>query len=38
MEVDMAGPLARMGEMRKAYTILVANPEGKNHWKTSCRR
>jgi hypothetical protein len=26
-----AGHVARMGEMRNAYTILVGNPEGRDH-------
>jgi hypothetical protein len=25
------GHVARVGEMRNAYTILVGKPEGKNH-------
>jgi hypothetical protein len=27
-----AGHVARMGEKRNAYRILVGKPEGKNHW------
>jgi hypothetical protein len=27
-----AGHVARMGEQRNAYRILVGNPEGKDHW------
>jgi hypothetical protein len=27
-----AGYVARMGEKRNAYRILVGNPEGKRHW------
>jgi hypothetical protein len=26
------GYVARMGEKRNAYRILVGKPEGKNHW------
>ena len=25
--------MARMGEMRGVYRILVGKPEGKNHWR-----
>jgi hypothetical protein len=28
----MAGHVARMGEKRNAYRILMENLEGKNHW------
>jgi hypothetical protein len=28
-----AGHVARMGEQRNAYRILVGNPVGKTHWK-----
>jgi hypothetical protein len=27
-----AGYVARMGEERKVYKVLVGKPEGKNHW------
>jgi hypothetical protein len=27
-----AGHVARMGERRNAYRILVGKPEGKSHW------
>jgi hypothetical protein len=27
-----AGHVARMGEVRGAYNILVGRPEGRNHW------
>jgi len=27
-----AGHVARMGEERGVYTVLVGKPEGKNHW------
>jgi hypothetical protein len=27
-----AGHVARMGEKRNAYRILVGKPEGKNYW------
>jgi hypothetical protein len=27
-----AGHVARMGEKRNAYKIIVGNPEGKDHW------
>jgi hypothetical protein len=27
-----AGHVARMGEKRNAYRILVGNPEEKDHW------
>jgi hypothetical protein len=30
MEDETAGYVARIGEMRKAYNILVGKPEGEN--------
>jgi hypothetical protein len=27
----LAGPVARMGEMKNAYRVLVGKPEGKSH-------
>jgi hypothetical protein len=29
-----AGHVARMGEERNVYKVLVGNPEGKTTWKT----
>jgi hypothetical protein len=29
-----AGHVARMGEERKVYKVLVGKPEGKRHWET----
>jgi hypothetical protein len=29
-----AGHVARMGEERKVYKVLVGKPEGKTTWKT----
>jgi hypothetical protein len=31
--IIIAGHVARMGEERKVYKVLVGKPEGKNHWK-----
>jgi hypothetical protein len=32
MRMRCAGHVARMGEKRNAYRILVGKPEGKDHW------
>ena len=29
--MKLTGQIARMGERRSAYRVLVRNPEGKNH-------
>jgi len=29
---EMAGHVARMGEVRGVYRVLVGKPEGKRHW------
>jgi hypothetical protein len=31
-KVRWAGHVARMGEVRGAYNILVGKPEGRDHW------
>jgi hypothetical protein len=33
-ENEMDGTVARMGEMRNSYKIVVGKPEGKRSWKT----